>query len=510
MLSAVSITIGAVSYFGFQKFIGLSNLVVEDVIPRNTLLTNMDVSYQKTRIEVRTLGLAKLSAKEREKAIQSSLTAVGLYEKNAKQLEKMITNKEEKEIFQLLQKEWRDFKEVGVEAITLAKVYDESAREKLLEIFLVHCPEAAANFQKALDRYNNYINNEIKMTSMLVQKTTNSLNITLIVISSLGVILGLFAGILFSNKIVQSVQETLKNLTGSSRSLFESASHIATTSQNLSTSTVQQDTSLQESSSSLKQISAMVNLTAENAKISNDLAHESLEKASVGKESVDQVISSIDTINRDIDLIVAELHENNEKMEQIGTLITSIDEKTKLINDIVFQTKLLSFNASVEAARAGNAGSGFAVVAQEVGKLAQMSGEASIEIEDLVKSTVSQVHSIIKESEQRVQSLSQEVKRNVHSGSDIANNCGSILVEILDSVTNVSTSISEISRATDQQSRDIIEIQDSISQVDSASKDNTSIARNASQIAKELQGQVSIVNNSIYDIEAVILGKKAA
>jgi methyl-accepting chemotaxis protein len=75
-----------------------------------------------------------------------------------------------------------------------------------------------------------------------------------------------------------------------------------------------------------------------------------------------------------------QINYSNEQMSEIVKVIQEIETKTKVINDIVFQTKLLSFNASVEAARAGEQGKGFAVVAEEVGNLAQMSGNAAKEI----------------------------------------------------------------------------------------------------------------------------------
>ena len=67
------------------------------------------------------------------------------------------------------------------------------------------------------------------------------------------------------------------------------------------------------------------------------------------------------------------------------SIIQEIEDKTKAIDEIVFQTKLLSFNASVEAERAGEHGRGFSVVAQEVGNLAQLSGKSAAEINEILK-----------------------------------------------------------------------------------------------------------------------------
>ena len=92
------------------------------------------------------------------------------------------------------------------------------------------------------------------------------------------------------------------------------------------------------------------------------------------------MLRSIDEINQSQKDTIETLDTTASDVKNMMTLIETINQKTSVINDIVFQTKLLSFNASVEAARAGEHGKGFAVVAEEVGNLAQMSGNAAQEI----------------------------------------------------------------------------------------------------------------------------------
>lgn len=76
---------------------------------------------------------------------------------------------------------------------------------------------------------------------------------------------------------------------------------------------------------------------------------------------------------------------SNKKITEITKVISEVAAKTQVINEIVFKTKLLSFNASVEAARAGDQGRGFSVVAEEVGNLAKMSGDAAKEISNITE-----------------------------------------------------------------------------------------------------------------------------
>ncbi|WP_412469989.1 MULTISPECIES: methyl-accepting chemotaxis protein [unclassified Halobacteriovorax] len=510
-MSSVSLIIGGVALFGFKKFIEVSDEVNQSVIPRTTLLNRMDVNYQKTRIQVRTLGLDNLSKEDRFAAIEGALKVVGQYEEAASELKTMIKTKEELELYNKLGAQWASFKKVGVEAINLAKVYDVQSRAKLLDIFLVHCPKAAADFQYALDQYNQSIRDEITKAAKLSEETSKTIafiNKLLIILTISGISSCLVIGIIFANKISTSIRNTLDILSKSSNFLTASADNISSSSQKLSASSENQDSSLHESSASLEEISSMVRMTAENAKRSNELATESLDKASKGKDIVGDMNISMDSINGSIDTIVKELDINNDKMKEIATLINSIDEKTQIINDIVFQTKLLSFNASVEAARAGEAGKGFAVVAEEVGKLAQMSGVAAVEITDMLSSSVDQVNHIVSESQERITSVVESARSNVTSGTNIAKECEDILENIVTSVAGVSSSIAEISSATQEQSSGISQLQSSISRVDVLSKSNTGIARETSGIAQQLQQQVGSVNGSIVNIQKLILGEE--
>ena len=107
------------------------------------------------------------------------------------------------------------------------------------------------------------------------------------------------------------------------------------------------------------------------------------------------------------------LNKNENNVSQIVDLIREIEDKTKVINDIVFQTKLLSFNASVEAARAGEYGKGFSVVAEEVGNLAEMSGHASKEIEGLLSHSISQVENLSKQNHGQVSGFEGQIQNEI-------------------------------------------------------------------------------------------------
>ena len=193
-------------------------------------------------------------------------------------------------------------------------------------------------------------------------------------------------------------------------------------------------------------------------------------------------------------------------MTDIVKVIQDIGNRTKVINEIVFQTKLLSFNASVEAARAGEHGKGFAVVAEEVGKLAQMSGNAAKEITDMLDASISKVEGIVRDTQTKVESLVTSGKEKVDSGVTIAKRCSQVLNEIVQNVSRVTGLSQEISQATTEQARGVSEINKAMSQLDTVTQQNAATSEEAASAAEELSAQADSLKSSVDELMHVITG----
>ena len=115
----------------------------------------------------------------------------------------------------------------------------------------------------------------------------------------------------------------------------------------------------------------MVKRNEENAEGSKIISDQGMQSSEAGRKAMTSMMEAIHEIDESNKDILKTVEDSNNNISEISNSIRQIGEKTKVINDIVFQTKLLSFNASVEAARAGEQGKGFAVVAEEVGNLAR-------------------------------------------------------------------------------------------------------------------------------------------
>ena len=202
--------------------------------------------------------------------------------------------------------------------------------------------------------------------------------------------------------------------TGSS-SISDSAQTVAQGNQSLNSRTVEQASSLEETAASMEQMTATVQANADNAKEASRLATDARSRADTGGKVVKNAVDAM----REID----------DSSKRISDIIVVIDE-------IAFQTNLLALNAAVEAARAGDKGRGFSVVATEVRNLAQRSADAAREIKSLIKDSV----------------------RKVEEGTRLVNASGTTLGSIVEAVNQVTEIVSEIAGASEEQSEGINQI----------------------------------------------------
>lgn len=312
----------------------------------------------------------------------------------------------------------------------------------------------------------------------------------------------------FSKSISNSLVQLATSLKQEAEGVLGSADAMSNSSSNLASATQQQASSLQETSSSVNEISAMVERNSENTTSTTSLSEKSQRKAEEGKHSVSSVKSKIEDIHKNNEVLILNMEENNVEIESITKIIDDISDKTKVINDIVFQTKLLSFNASVEAARAGEHGKGFSVVAEEVGALAQMSGQAAAEITQLLEQSISQVHQTVENSKGKMTSVLDSGKRYVEESLDEISSCDKVLDEILESFQEVNKSVQDIAASSSEQSAGVNEITSAIQELDSVTQQNTAIAHESSTKADELKEQSNNLSEIVEDIHEIVFGAK--
>ncbi|MGB5852757.1 MAG: methyl-accepting chemotaxis protein, partial [Rhodanobacter sp.] len=231
-----------------------------------------------------------------------------------------------------------------------------------------------------------------------------------------------------------------------SQAVSSAAQQIAKGNDDLSQRTQEQASSLEETAASMEEMTSTVKQNAENASYANQLASGAREQAERGGEVAAQAVAAMDEINA--------------SSRKIADIVGLIDE-------IAFQTNLLSLNAAVEAARAGEQGRGFAVVASEVRSLSQRSAAAAKEIKGLIN-----------ESVQRVQ-----------AGSALVDQSGAALTGIVESVKKVTDIVAEIAAASQEQSAGIDQVNRAVMQMDEVTQQNAALVEEAAAAARAMQEQ---------------------
>ncbi len=310
----------------------------------------------------------------------------------------------------------------------------------------------------------------------------------------------------FAQRLSQNLGALASRLNVGSSEVSSAATSVSKSSGDLSDAIAKQASAIQETAASIDEVSSMVKKSADNASQSQKVSRSSRETAEMGQQSLQEMIQSIHEISQSSTAIMKQVEDGNRQISEIAKVIAEIGNKTKVINDIVFQTKLLSFNASVEAARAGEHGKGFAVVAEEVGNLAQMSGNAAKEISSMLDSSIQKVESIINETKAKVEHLVVDSRQKVDLGTKIAQKCNDSLSGILVAVRDVDGMVGEISTASNEQSQGISEINKAINQLDEATQKTSGVAQNAASSAVHLSSQAVQFQKVVEDLFSLING----
>jgi methyl-accepting chemotaxis protein len=211
---------------------------------------------------------------------------------------------------------------------------------------------------------------------------------------------------------LDAVHRTMRDIASTTDRMAASSDNIATENQTLSKQFAARSEALKATGAAMGQIAQQVRASAEHAATASGLA---LQTASVAQQSGQVVVD-----------VVAKMSEIDQAVHRMGEMIATVE-------GIAFQTNILALNASVEAARAGNHGRGFSVVAQEVRTLAQRSADAAREIKALIADSL----------------------QRVEHGSTLASRAGENMRHVVGHVEDVARLIERISKASDAQSRDV-------------------------------------------------------
>ncbi len=281
-----------------------------------------------------------------------------------------------------------------------------------------------------------------------------------------------------------------KSLSGMIGKFSDTASHVASSSEELSATVVQMTKRVEEQANKANQVATasveMSQTVIDIAKNSSDIASSSadtLKTAEDGALIVSKTVNEVQEISATVEDLAKIMTALGDRSKQIGEIVG-------VIKDIADQTNLLALNAAIEAARAGEQGRGFAVVADEVRKLAEKTAHSTSEIGEMITA-------IQAETEKAVVSMGEGTKK-VRVGVELANQAGGGLRKIVDSVNGLQTMVQQIASATEEMSTVSEQISGDIEIIATVSRETSAgscqigqESSNLSKMAVELRTDVS-------------------
>ncbi|WP_246027718.1 methyl-accepting chemotaxis protein [Lysinibacillus antri] len=274
-------------------------------------------------------------------------------------------------------------------------------------------------------------------------------------------------GLIFQsfNEMIAGLREDIKAVSDQSTNLASSSEEISASTEEIASGTQVQAQSASDTTEMVREMADAVQAVSRNAEEAASATENTVNVALQGGEVIRETVVGMEEIS-------AKINELASKSVQIGEIIEVID-------DIAEQTNLLALNAAIEAARAGEAGKGFAVVADEVRKLAERSGKATKEISDLIMS---------------IQANTEDSVDAVQIGNERAQKAGHMFQEIIEVIQESAKKVIEIAAASEEQAAQSAEVLVSVENIASITEETAASVQETAATATDLARMAEQLN----------------
>jgi len=431
------------------------------------------------------------------------------YKEAVEKLEKLLETQEEKDLL----KRFKDAVTQGAEVNN--KIIQLVNEGKKQEAQILYMNETRQTTMLLVEAANNIIRNQQKLLEEKVKRLvsySNKLLIIILIVGAVSIIIGIFMSMKTTKSIKAPVEKAAEQLELMSKGDFtfsisqnainrgdelgviaRAMDALNTNLKNVFNEIITSVHSLTSSATQLSSIAEEMSRTAESSSSrANSVATASEEMSQtvvdVAKntasiaESAKRAVDTAQHGNSIVEKSVSEVREIDETVNESAKFVKSLGERSahigeivSVINDIADQTNLLALNAAIEAARAGEQGRGFAVVADEVRKLAERTAQATSEIEDMIKAIQNEVTKAV--------DIMDSATTKVQSGVELTTQAGDALKAIVKSSDELQLMVQQIASATEEMSATSEQISKEIVDIANASRDTTASSQETAQAA---------------------------
>ncbi|MBF0331257.1 MAG: methyl-accepting chemotaxis protein [Candidatus Omnitrophica bacterium] len=496
VVAVLAAVIGVAGIMGLDRLMSKTDKIGGENLPVVEHAYSIVVALEKIKIDVRTVINSDVSKATFAAALEDIAASRARYKASMEQLEKLITAPQEKKLYEDFKKEVVAWREINNQLIDGATQGSKMPHEDLKRIKLFeHLNEVAFNevarvSEECLKTVEALAASAVKASADSIQESDQvqaTAKMIIIIVTLIGFIMAVLLGLILTGSIAkpmahgvsvmkamagkdltERLHETRKDELGSlSRAMDNfavsissmigqiklSAEQLMAATREVSTSSQQIADGAQQQSASFEELSSSVQSNAENVKSANQIAQNmsvEAKKAGIAMGNNVEAISGMEKSSK------------------------QMAEAVDLITDIADQTNLLALNAAIEAARAGEHGKGFAVVADEVRQLAERSAASAKEIRNLIKQNLQQVT----------------------TGVMISKEAGKTVNGIINDIKKIADQLQEVANATQEQSA-------AMEQNTSITESNASASEELAASAEEMSSQAEALRNLVAQFKVI-------